>query len=148
MRAEYAAGMPSGTESVEQRARATVDDHVRLWNVQDRAGWIALFDDDCTFDDPVGAPTKHGREAIEKSWDSSHRAGRRWTLHPTRVIVCGNEVAMTLENHGVVDGMEMTVHGVEIWMVNDAGRVTAVRAYFEQPTVGALDPYFQVGPDG
>ena len=140
--------MTTTPHRIEDLARTAVDAHVRYWNVRDRERWIALFDENCTFDDPVGVPTKHGRTAIEKSWDSSHREGRRWMLRPVRVIVCGNEVAMTLENHGVVDGVELIVHGVEIWKVNGDGRVIAMRAYFEHPTIGSLDPYFQVESTG
>ena len=37
--------------------------HLECWNKPDREGWIALFDPQVQFDDPVGVPTKHGLEA-------------------------------------------------------------------------------------
>jgi hypothetical protein len=122
--------------------RAAVETHVRCWNEQRREEWIANFHPECTFDDPVGAPTKRGREAIELSWDRSHRDGRRWILEPRRIIVGGDEAAVIMDNHGHVDGKHVVVHGVEIWKVGPDGRVIAVRAYFEPPTEVALDPYF------
>lgn len=117
--------------------------HVELWNSGCRDEWLSLFADDVTFDDPVGAPTKHGRRAAELSWDNSFRPGRRWTLHPERITVCGNEAAVVMHNIGELDGRKVSVDGVEIWRVDDDGRVCAVRAYFEQPQDFELDPYFR-----
>jgi hypothetical protein len=117
--------------------------HVEFWNSQRREDWLALFADDVTFDDPVGAPTKHGRIAAETSWDSSFTPGRRWTLHPQRITVCGDEAAVLMHNVGDLDGRQVSVEGVEIWKVNSAGLVCAVRAYFEQPQDFELSPYFR-----
>ena len=58
------------------------------------------------------------------------------------VLVCADEAAVTLENHGVVDGQRFTMEGIEIWKVADDGRVCAVRAYFTPPEGVALDEYF------
>lgn len=123
--------------------REAVLRHVELWNAAEREDWVMLFADDVTFDDPVGAPTKHGRTAVENSWDRSFTSGRRWTLHPQRITVCGNEAAVIMHNIGVLDGKTVSVDGVEIWRVNDAGKVCAVRAYFEQPVDFELSPYFR-----
>lgn len=123
--------------------REAVLRHVELWNSQRRDEWLTLFADDVTFDDPVGVPTKHGRIAAEKSWDNSFTSGRRWTLHPERITVCGDEAAVVMHNIGDLNGRKVAVDGVEIWKVNSAGLVCAVRAYFEQPHDFELSPYFQ-----
>ncbi len=103
-------------------------------------GW-RCFADDVTFDDPVGAPTKHGRAAIETSWDRSHRDGRSWRLWPTRVVECGNELAVDLVDLGTVEGRSVQIDSIEIWRVGDDGRVIAVRSYFE-PDATVNDPYY------
>lgn len=127
------------------QVRAAVEEHAARWNARDRSSWLELFSDSVTFDDPVGAPTKHGRAAAEASWDNSFREGRAWTLHPQRIVVCGDEAAVVMHNRGVLGGRKVEVHGVEIWKVADDGKVSAVRAYFEQPTDFELDPYFRPG---
>jgi len=137
-----AASVSGGAGPSEAQVRAAVDGHVSAWNDQDRDRWVALWADDVTFDDPVGAPTKHGRAAVEKSWDSSQRPGRRWILDPQQVIIGGDEAAVVMHNHGDVDGKKVLVRGIEIYKVRPDGLIGAVRAYFEQPTEVELDPYY------
>ena len=130
-----------------EQVRAAVDAHFRLWNAGDREGWIANFADDVVFHDPVGAPPKHGRSAAEHSWDNSFTNGQQWTLRPTKIIVCADEAAVTLENHGVVNGQTFAMEGIEIWKVDDDGRVCTVRAYFAAPEGVQLDEYFTTDRD-
>ena len=126
-----------------QQVRAAIDNHFRFWNAGDRAAWIANFADDVIFHDPVSAPPKHGRAAAERSWDNSFSNGQKWTLVLTQCVVCGDEAAITLDNHGVVNGQAFTMRGIEVWKVDDSGRVCQVRAYFEPPETVELDPYFR-----
>jgi steroid Delta-isomerase len=124
-----------------RNAREAFEAHAFFWNNGDRRSWIALFADDVTFDDPVGVPTKHGRAALETSWDRSNQPGRSWRLEPRRIMLCGNEAAVDLLNHGDLDGVQITVGSIEIWRVNARGLVDAVRVYFEaDPRVH--DPYY------
>ena len=67
--------------------------HATRWNAMDRSAWLELFADDVTFEDPVGKAPKVGRTAAEGSWDNSFTPGRRWTLHPQRIIPGGTHEA-------------------------------------------------------
>ena len=97
-----------------------------------------LFADDVTFDDPVGVPTKHGRDAVVKSWELSLTPGRSWRLVPERIVVCADEAAVLMRNEGDLHGEHVVVDSVEIWKVGDDGLVRAVRSYFEvDPSVNA-----------
>lgn len=111
--------------------RAAVENHCRFWNARDRAAWEALFADDVTFDDPVGVPTKHGREAVKSSWERSLTSDRSWTLVPTRITVCADEAAVLMRNEGDLAGEQVVIDSIEIWKVGEDGLVRAVRAYFE-----------------
>ena len=130
------------TDAAVPPARLAVERHAERWNAQDCEAWLELFADDVTFDDPVGKPTKHGRAAAEGSWDNSFTSGRVWTLHPQRIIVGGDEAAVLMRNRGVLQGQEVELEGIELWRVDDTGKVVAVRAYFEQPDDFELNPYF------
>jgi steroid Delta-isomerase len=116
-------------------------EHCRRWNAGDRQGWLALFADDVTMDDPVGVPTKRGRAHLEITWDRSHQPGRSWRLEPRRMVECADEVAVDLVNAGMVDGVPVEVESIEIWRVDATGRVTAVRSYFE-PDSTVNDPWY------
>ncbi len=129
--------MSSGT------ATNAVLSHCEYWNTRRRDEWMKLFSDAVVFEDPVGAPPKHGPEAIRNSWDRSLTPGREWTLHPLRIVGTAREVAVQMHNKGVLDGREVEVHGIEIWKVDDRGLVVSVRAFFAQPTDFELSPYFK-----
>lgn len=112
------------------RAADAFAEHCRSWNAQDRDAWLSIFADEIVMEDPVGGVPKHGRSALDTTWDRSHRPGRRWELQPRRVIECGSEVAVDLVNAGVVDGQSVVVESIEIWRVDDHGRVVSVRSFF------------------
>jgi steroid delta-isomerase len=126
-----------------EQVRAAVERHFEFWNAGRREDWVANFADDVVFHDPVGAPPKHGRKAAEASWDNSFTAGQKWTLELLRLVVCGDEAAITLLNHGRVGERSFSIEGIEVWRVDDEGRVSQVRAYFEPPDDVVLDEYFR-----
>lgn len=127
-----------------------MEDHCRHWNDRDQAAWTALFAEDVTFDDPVGAPTKHGAQAVRDSWERSLTPGRSWRLVPERIVVCADEAAVQMRNEGTFSpepgsnetgDRHVVVHSIEIWTVGADGRVGAVRAYFE-PDPAVNTDYF------
>ena len=126
-----------------EQIRRAIARHFECWNAGRRAEWIANFSDDVVFHDPVGAPPKHGRRAAEASWDNSFSNEQSWRLELTRLVVCGDEAAITLRNHGRVGGRSFSMEGIEIWKIDPAGRVCEARAYFEPPEDVALNEYFR-----
>jgi hypothetical protein len=131
------------TPSSTHPAVRAVQQHAANWNAQDRAAWLALFDDSVTFEDPVGKAPKVGRTAAEGSWDNSFTEGRVWTLHPQRIIHGGQfEAAVHMLNRGELHGEQVELEGIELYRVNDLGLIVSVRAFFEQPTEFELNPFF------
>jgi hypothetical protein len=117
--------------------------HAANWNARDRAAWLALFDEEVTFEDPVGKAPKRGRVAAEGSWDNSFTEGRVWTLHPQRIIPGGaSEAAVQMLNRGNLHGDQVELEGIELYRVNELGLIVSVRAFFEQPTDFELNPFF------
>ncbi len=104
----------------------------------DKEEWLALFADDAIIEDPIGRSPldpegkgHRGKAAIAAFWDA-HVASIGITLDIERSYACGNEVA----NVGTIttrmpDGTTATVEGVFTYRVNDAGKLTALRAYWE-----------------
>ncbi len=129
-------------ESASHPAVVAVENHVRHWNAMDRDSWVALFSPEVVFEDPVGAVPKYGMDAVHKSWDRSFTPERRWTLHPSQIVGGGSEAAVVMRNEGDLGGQKVQVDSIEVFRVDDAGRIVHVRAFFEQPTEFALSDYF------
>lgn len=129
------------------RAATAFDEHCRAWNAGDRAAWLDLFADDVVMEDPVGSTPKVGRGPLEITWDRSHRPGRSWRLEPRRVVGSGDEVAVDLVNRGQVEGRDVVVESIEIWRVDESGRVISVRSFFEPDASVNDDWYLLERPD-
>ena len=126
-------------------ARSAVERHVAYWNARDREAWVKLFSDTVVFEDPVGAPPKVGVAAVHNSWDRSFRPGRRWVLQPRQIVEAGAEAAVVMHNEDHLGDRIVEVRGIEIFSVDDLGRIVSIRSFFEQPTDFVLDDYFTPG---
>jgi len=115
-------------------AREAILNHVKHWNAMDKDAWLALFADDVEYEDPPGTVASRGVEVMSThAWDGSFTPEKRWILEPVLVIECGNEAQVHMRNHGSVAGVPRWVDSIELWRVNDAGKVDLVRAFWEIP---------------
>jgi ketosteroid isomerase-like protein len=104
----------------------------------DKAEWLSLFADDALIEDPIGASPldpegrgHRGKAAIAAFWDANI-APAELTIEIERSYATGNEVA----NVGRVttrfpNGTTAVVDGVFTYRVDAAGKLTALRAYWE-----------------
>jgi len=105
----------------------------------DKEEWLALFADDAVLEDPVGpgpfdqaGTGHHGKEAIAAFWDASIAQVERFEFLVRDSFACGSEVA----NVGTITsylpgGMVIDADGVFTYRVDDTGRITALRAFWE-----------------
>jgi hypothetical protein len=125
-----------------EQIEKAMETHFSAWNRKDRETWIRNFAPDIALEDPVGGPEKRGREALEKSWDRSFQGGHDWKIEPLFQCICGSEAAHLVRSTGVIDGRRIVVEGVEVYTIDDAGRIARVRTWFRAPAGESLDPYF------
>jgi len=129
--------MPT-TAQIEQAMQT----HFSAWNRRDRDTWLRNFAADAVLEDPVGGPEKSGREALEKSWDRSFQGGQEWKIEPLFQCICANEAAHLVRSTGVVGGRRIVLEGIEVYTIDEAGRIARVRTWFRAPPGEQLDPYF------
>jgi steroid delta-isomerase len=102
--------------------------------------WLALFTADAVVEDPVGPSMldpegkgHHGRDGIGKFWDKNFGAVSRFHFQVKDSFAngpcCANFVAITMWLGD--DGTTMTVEGVMLYTVNDGGRLTSIKGYWE-----------------
>lgn len=105
----------------------------------DRDGWLALFADDATVEDPVGAERYVGKEAIGAFWDMSHSMADRVTLTPSVIKAVAGEAAFAMrarmEAGGQVNGMDI----IDVMTFNDDGLITSQRAFWDFADIGPVD---------
>lgn len=105
---------------------------------RDKQAWLALFAPDAVVEDPIGpsgfdpeGKGHHGTEAIAAFWDKA--------IAPTESIeflfgdsfACGNEVAFTGIIRSRLGGHVIDAEGVFTYRVDAAGKLAALRAYWE-----------------
>lgn len=114
----------------------------------DRQAWLDNFADDAVVEDPVGPSPldpegrgHRGKDAIAKFWDA-HIANGRPLFSLTASYACGNECAnvgtLTIQ---LANGAVSQLNGVFVYRVDDAGRVTALRTYWELDGMKLYPPY-------
>ncbi|HEX3796459.1 MAG TPA: nuclear transport factor 2 family protein [Acidimicrobiales bacterium] len=115
------------------RSRAAV--HAR-----DREGWLALFADDAVVQDPIGPSPfdpegkgHHGKEAIAAFYDTVIGPSEAISFEITASYLCGDEVADAgIITTTIAGGTHQAiVHGVYTYRSNGAGKLAALRAFWE-----------------
>ena len=114
-----------------EAVRKVVDAYVAASNANDKAAVLALFAPDAIWYDPVGQPPHVGIEGIGAFYDQARTMADRIEMHPSDVIVCGNEAVMVFEIHAHFGEGGMAMDAVETFEVNDEGLITGMKAYWD-----------------
>jgi steroid Delta-isomerase len=114
-----------------EQVRAAVDAYVDAYQRADREAFLDAFADDGVVIDPVGMPANEGREARGAFWDLVHSLAESLRFEVRDVHVCGSEAAMVFEIHAQVGDGGSIIDAVDIFEVDDAGKITQVKAYWE-----------------
>jgi len=96
--------------------------------------------------DPVGGPVKQGRPALEHTWERSFQPGHHWRIEPVFMQICEDQAALHVRNRGTIDGAPIELDSIEIYWVDDAGKIFRVQTYFGPPEGRTLDPFFMRVP--
>jgi steroid Delta-isomerase len=104
---------------------------------RDKDAWLALFTDDAIVEDPIGrshfdpeGKGHRGKEALAKFFDMAI-APSQLEFNFTQTFQCGNEEANVGNIVILANGFRVVAEGVFTYRVNDAGMITALRAYWE-----------------
>jgi len=97
----------------------------------DADGFANTFAEDGTTYDPVGTSGITGREAIREFLQSICANFKSVGLTEDCVFVAGNGAAVKWTGKGTsTNGREVRFEGVDVFEVNEAGKIQTVRAYW------------------
>ncbi|HXW35587.1 MAG TPA: nuclear transport factor 2 family protein [Acidimicrobiales bacterium] len=105
---------------------------------KDRDGWLALFEEDAIVEDPIGPSMldpegrgHRGKEAIAAFYDNVISASEGIKFQIEKTYDCEVEVANVGEIHITMGGKVGICHIVSTYRASPAGKLAALRAYWE-----------------
>ena len=105
----------------------------------DKQAWLDLWAEDCEIFDPVGPSIfdpegngHHGAEGIAHFWDVAIARVARFDVEVRSSYATGDSSAQEATfTTTFPDGMQAAVDLVTVYRVDEAGRITSMRAYWE-----------------
>src|SRR5215472_6255285 len=97
----------------------------------DAEAFANTFAEDGTTYDPVGTPGITGRTAIREFLESICKNFKSVGLHEDMIFVAGNGAAAKWTGKGTsANGKEVRFEGVDVFEINEDGKIQTVRAYW------------------
>lgn len=108
----------------------TVADYFAALRAMDISALVATFAEDGTSYEPAAPPTR-GHEALRLFFEGIMAAFSKVGLTEDNVFITGNEAAVKWTGRGVgMNGREVVFEGIDIFEINDAGKIQNVWAYW------------------
>jgi steroid delta-isomerase len=127
-------------DTIEQSPALTASQSSwRCVQTHDREGWLALMADDVVIEDPIGKSVTNpdgtgvrGKDAVAAFYDTNIAANQLTiTCEESFPSSAPDEIAHILVLHSRFDnGVTSTVRGVFTYRVDDEGRITNMRGYW------------------
>jgi steroid delta-isomerase len=112
--------------------RSTIERYTATFSAGDRDGWLALWAEGATMEDPVGSYLKEGKEAIGAFYDQGWASAESIELRLSSfVIVCGSEASFAMDVRPTVGGATMVIPAIDVMTFDDEARITSQRAFVD-----------------
>jgi steroid delta-isomerase len=111
-----------------ERVREVVGEYLRLVATGTADEIVALYAEDATLEDPVGAEVLRGREAIRGFYAAIEPLRTETELFTLRVAA--GEAAFHFEVRTITDDATFAVAPIEVMTFDDDARVTSMRAWW------------------
>ncbi len=118
--------------------RTIVAEYFAAIRAMDPAAWANTFAEDGVTHDPVGTPPHQGREALRQFMQGILVMFQEAGLTEDDVFVAGNGAAVKWTARGVAkNGRRIQFEGIDVFEVNDAGKIQELWAYWDAAAVMA-----------
>lgn len=108
--------------------RAVIERYVKLMSDGDHEGIAALYADDGTVEDPIGAELRCGREAVREFYRVSAGSARLTLSGPIRVA--GGEAAFPLLASVGPEEDPSYLDIIDVMAFDDEARIVSMRAFW------------------
>lgn len=111
--------------------QTVVRDYFAATRSLDGEAWVATFAPDAVSYEP-GSPPLQGHTALRGFFQQIAGLFDRVGLHEEFMSIQGNEVAVKWTGRGVSkDGREVTFAGIDIFEINDQGKIQVIKGYWD-----------------
>jgi steroid delta-isomerase len=118
--------------ATNDQIHATIQRYVEVFSAGDRDGYLALFADDATVEDPVGADVVRGLEAIGGFWDGVRAMSPEIELQLTGAPrLAAGEAAFPMRAITTLGDDKLAVEIIDVMSFADDGRITSLRAFWD-----------------
>jgi steroid delta-isomerase len=112
--------------------RTTIDRYVEVFSAGDRDGYLSLFTDDATVEDPVGADVVRGADGIGAFWDGVRAMSPVIELQLTGAPrLAAGEAAFPMRAVTTVGDDKLAVEIIDVMTFADDGRISSLRAFWD-----------------
>jgi steroid delta-isomerase len=126
--------------SDEATIRSVIDKYWAAFSAGDRDGWVALFAEDATLEDPVGTPVRRGHAEIGEFYDQSAGLADSIELRSLGITnVCGNEAAFAMEIRPAMGGATFVMTAIDVMSFTEDGRIASMRAFWQPESMRPTD---------
>ena len=112
-----------------EQMQAAVRAYIAALNANDIDAIVALYAEDATVEDPVGAPPQRGLAEIRTFYTASLRMQLQVVLDG-EIRAVANEAAFAFSVSLVMDGKRITIRPIDVMRFDAQGRITSMRAFF------------------
>jgi steroid delta-isomerase len=126
--------------ATSEQIRETIAQYIKNFSANDREGWLALFTDDATVEDPVGSEVKHGKDGIGEFWDFVHSLSPSIELRANGpACVAAPEAAFPILIINDLGGTKMAMDATDVMTFAEDGRIASMRAFWDMADMRTLD---------
>lgn len=127
-----------------EQIQDVVDRYVDRFSAGDRAGWLALWAEDATMEDPVGTPVKNGHDEIGEFFDQSMGMADSLRLVRTGPVrIAAGEAAFPMQARPTMGGTEYAVDIIDVMAFADGpdggALIATMRAFWDPATMHPAD---------
>lgn len=114
----------------EEIIRQSINDYFAAISALDCEAWIAAFAADAVSYEPGGPPLE-GHAALRMFFNGVAGGFETIEMKPDQIFPVGNEAGVKWSAHGTgKNGREVNFEGIDVFAINEAGKIQAVRAYW------------------
>lgn len=114
----------------EEIIRQSINDYFAAISSLDCESWIAVFAADAVSHEPGGPPLK-GHDALRAFFNGVAGGFEVIEMKPDQIFAVGNEAGVKWSARGTgKNGREVAFEGIDVFTVNDSGKIQTVKAYW------------------